>query len=59
VRERRVLRRVSGYMREEVTGGWRKLHEEELHNLYYSSNVITVIKSTKMRLAGHVTCMVK
>jgi hypothetical protein len=56
--ERRVLRRIFGHMREEVTGGWRKLHNE-LHNLYYSSNVVRVIKSTEMRLAGHVTCVVK
>jgi hypothetical protein len=36
-----------------VTGGWRKLHNAELHNLYYSPSIIRVIKSRKMRLAGH------
>jgi len=37
-----------------VTGGWRKLHIEELHNLYSSANIMRVIKSKRMRLAGHV-----
>jgi hypothetical protein len=40
--------------RDEVTGDWRKLHNEELHNLYSSSNVIRMIKSRRMRWAGHV-----
>jgi hypothetical protein len=43
--ENRVLRRIFGPMKEEVTGGWRKLHNEELHNLYTSQNIIRVIKS--------------
>jgi hypothetical protein len=54
--EKRVLRRIFGPKREEVAGGWRKLHNEELHNLYASSN-IRIIKSRRMRCAEHVTCM--
>jgi hypothetical protein len=52
--ENRVLRRIFGPKRDEVTGGWRKLHEEELHNLYFSPRVIRMIKSRRMRRAGHV-----
>jgi hypothetical protein len=52
--ESRVLRRIFGPKRDEVTGGWRKLHNEELHNLYSSPSIIRVIKSRRMRLAGHV-----
>jgi hypothetical protein len=52
--ENRVLRRIFGPKREEVAGDWRRLHNEELHNLYASSNIITVIKSRRMRWAGHV-----
>jgi hypothetical protein len=51
--ENRVLRRIFGPEREEVEGGWRRLHNEELHNLYTSPNVIRVIKSGRMRWAGH------
>jgi hypothetical protein len=40
-----------------VAGGWRRLRNEELHNLYAAPNIIRVIKSRKMRLAGHVVCM--
>jgi hypothetical protein len=40
-----------------VTGGWRKLHNEELHNLYSSPSIIKIIKSTRMRWAGHVARM--
>jgi hypothetical protein len=54
--ENRVLRRIFGPKREEVAGGWRRLHNEERHNLYVSSNVIRVIKSRKMRWAGYVAC---
>jgi hypothetical protein len=43
--ENRVLRRIFGPKREEVVGGWRRLHNEELHNLYASQNIIRVIKS--------------
>jgi hypothetical protein len=42
--ENRVLRRIFGPKRDEVTGGWRKLHNKELHNLYFSQNIIRVIK---------------
>jgi len=52
--ENRVLRRKFKPKREEVAGGWRTLHNEELHNLYASPNIIRVIKSRKMRCAGHV-----
>jgi hypothetical protein len=45
VYENRVLRRIFGLKREEVAGGWRRLHNEELHNLYASQNIIRVIKS--------------
>jgi hypothetical protein len=43
--------------RDVVTGGWRKLHNKELHNLYYSPSIIRIIKSSMMRLAGHVAQM--
>jgi hypothetical protein len=52
--ENRVLRRLFGPKRDEVTGEWRKLHSEELHNLYSSPNIIRQIKSRRMRWAGHV-----
>jgi hypothetical protein len=42
-----------------VTGGWRKLHNEELHGLYSSPNIVRVIKARRMRWAGHVACMVE
>jgi hypothetical protein len=51
--ENRVLRRIFGLKRDEVTGGWRKLYDEELHNLYCSPNTITMIKSRRMRWARH------
>jgi hypothetical protein len=54
--ENRVLRRIFGLKRDEVTGEWRKLHSEELHNLYSSPNIIRQIKSRRMRWAGHVAC---
>ena len=53
----RVLRRIFGLKRDEVTGEWRKLYNEELNDLYYSSNVVWFIKSRRMRWAGHVACM--
>jgi hypothetical protein len=53
--ENRVLRRIFGPKRDEVTGDWRKLHNEELHNLYSSPNIIRMIKSMRMRWEGHVT----
>jgi hypothetical protein len=52
--ENRVLRRICGPKRDEVTGDWRKLHNEELHKLYPSPNIIRMIKSRRMRWAGHV-----
>jgi hypothetical protein len=51
--ENRVLRRIFGAKRDEVTGGWRKLHNEELHNLYSSPSIIRIIKSRRMRWVGH------
>jgi hypothetical protein len=53
--ENRVLRRICGVQRDEVTGEWRKLHSEELHNLYSSSDIIRQLKSRQMRGAAHVT----
>jgi hypothetical protein len=55
--ENRVLRRIFGPKREEVAGGWRRLHNEELHNLYPSPNIIRVIESVRLRWAGHVARM--
>jgi hypothetical protein len=54
--ENRVPRRIFGPKRDEVTGGWRNLHNEELHNLYASQSIITsrMNKSRRMRLTGHV-----
>jgi hypothetical protein len=52
-----VLRRIFGPKRDEVTVGWRKLRNEELHNLDSSPSIITILKSRKMRRAGHVTQM--
>jgi hypothetical protein len=54
-----VLRRIFGPKRDGVTGGWRTLHNEELHNLYSSPSIIRTIKSRRMRWAGHVTRMGK
>jgi hypothetical protein len=55
--EVRVLRRMFGPKREEVAGGWRRLHNEELHNLYTSPDIVRVMKSGRMRCAGHVARM--
>jgi hypothetical protein len=57
VSENRVLRRIFGLRRNEVTGEWRKLHNEELRDLYSSPSTIRIMKSRKMRWAGHVTQM--
>jgi hypothetical protein len=53
----RVLRITFGLKREEVAGGWRRLHNEELHNLYTSSNIIRMIKSRRMRWVENVARM--
>jgi hypothetical protein len=55
--ENRVLRRIFGHKREEVTREWRKLHNEEFNELYSSPNIVRVIKSGTMRWAGHVARM--
>jgi hypothetical protein len=52
--ENRVLRRIFGPKRDEVTGEWRKLHDEELRDLYSSPSIIRMIQSRMMKLAGHV-----
>jgi hypothetical protein len=52
-----VLRRIFGPKRNEVKGEWRKLHNKELHDLYPSPSIIRIIKSRKMRWAGHVARM--
>jgi hypothetical protein len=55
--ENRVLMRIFGPKRDEVTGEWKKLHNEELRDLYSSPNIIRIIKAMKMRWAGHVARM--
>ena len=55
--ENRVLRKIFGPNRDEVTREWRKLHDEELNDLYSSPNIVRVIKSRRMRWAGHVARM--
>jgi hypothetical protein len=55
--ESRVLRTIFGLKRREVMGGWRKLQNEELHNLYSSPSIISIIKSRRMRLTGLVARM--
>jgi hypothetical protein len=55
--ENRVLRRIFGPERDGMTGGWIKLHKEELHNLYSSPGIIRIIKSKRMRWAGNVARM--
>ena len=55
--ENRVMRRISEPKRDEVTGEWRKLHNDELNYLYSSTNIVRVIKSRRMRWAGHVARM--
>ena len=55
--ENRVLRRIFGTKRDGVTGEWRKLHNEELNDLYCSANIVRVIKSRRVRWAGHVERM--
>jgi len=55
--ENRVLRKVFGLKRDEVTGEWRKLHNEGLRDLYSLPSIVRVVKSRRMRWAGHVTRM--
>jgi hypothetical protein len=55
--ENRVLRRIFGPKRDVVTGDCTKVHDEELHNLYSSPGIIRMIKSRRMRWAGHIACL--
>ena len=55
--ENRMLRRIFGPKRDEVTREWRKLHNEDLNDMYCSPNIVRVIKSRRMRWAGHVARM--
>jgi hypothetical protein len=52
-----VSRRIFGPRKDEVTGEWRKLHHEELNDLYCSTDIVRVMKSRRMRWTGHVMCM--
>jgi hypothetical protein len=55
--QNRLLRRIFGPKKDEVMGGWRKLHNKELHKSYSSPSIIRMVKSRRMRWAGHVTRM--
>jgi hypothetical protein len=55
--ENRMLRRIFGSKKDQVTGSWRRQHNEELHNLYSSLSIIRMLKSRRMRWAGHVAHM--
>jgi hypothetical protein len=57
--EKRVLRMTLGAVTVEAMGDWRKLYKEKINDLYYSPNTICVIKSRRLRWAGHVTCTVQ
>ena len=55
--ENKVLRKIFGAKKDEITGEWRNLHNAELHALYYSPNIISSLKSRRLRWAGHVARM--
>jgi hypothetical protein len=55
--ENRVQRRIFGQGRDEVTGEWRNLHSEDLHDLYSSPSIVKIMKSRRMRWAGHLARM--
>lgn len=55
--ENRVLRRILGLKREEVTAGWKKLHNEKFCNLYSFTDIVRMIKSRRMSLVEHITCI--
>jgi hypothetical protein len=55
--ENRVLRRIFGPKRDEVTRDWRRFHSGDLHNLYSSPDITRQIRSSRMRWAGHVACI--
>ena len=55
--ENKVLRKIFGAKKDEITGEWRKLHKAEIHALYCSPNIIRSLKSRRLRWAGHVACM--
>jgi hypothetical protein len=57
--ENRVLRKIFGPKKDEVAGEWKKLHNEELRDVYSSPSIIRIIKSRRMRLAGHIARMGK
>jgi hypothetical protein len=57
--ENRALRRIFGPKREKGRGGWRRLHNEELHDLHAAPDIITVTKSKKMEWVEHIACMGK
>jgi hypothetical protein len=57
VHEKTVERKIFGPQRDEITGEWRRLHNEELYNLYYSTNIIRLIKSRIIRWAGYLARM--
>jgi hypothetical protein len=55
--ENRVLRRIFGPKMGYIVRGWKRLHNEELHNFYASPNIITLVESRKMRWVGHIACI--
>jgi hypothetical protein len=55
--QKRVLKRIFGRKRDDLTGGWRKLHNKKLYNMHFAKSIIKMIKSRRMRWAGHVARM--